>query len=321
MNTSAPLQKSVTVDNFIRAESDLYFRAVVGQGGFGKFEHHREPQDIANQTVIRLNRDTLYSAALFDLNAGPAVITLPDSGKRFMSMMVVNEDHFVTDVFYGAGTHTLTREDIGTRYVLVGIRTLVDPQDPHDLKQVHALQDAITSSQAGTGTFEVPAWDAASQKKVREALLTLGETLPDLSHAFGKSGEVDPVRHLIASASAWGGNPDKEATYLNFTPSQNDGLTVYRLTVRDVPVDGFWSISVYNAEGYYEPNSQNAYSINNLTAKKDADGGVTIQFGGDPASAPNFIATMSGWNYLVRLYRPRAAVLDGTWTFPEATVA
>ncbi len=308
----------VTADNFIRAESDLYFRAVVGQGGFGKFEHHREPQDIANQTVIRLNRDTLYSAALFDLDAGPAVVTLPDSGQRFMSMMVVNEDHYVTDVFYGAGGHVLDRETIGTRYVLVGIRTLVDPQDPRDLEQVHALQDQISSNQPGAGTFEVPQWDGASQKIVRDALLTLGATLPDLSHAFGRPGEVDPVRHLIASASAWGGNPDKEAIYLNFTPTRNDGQTVYRLTVKDVPVDGFWSISVYNAEGYYAANPQNAYSINNLTAKKDADGGVTVQFGGDPTQAKNFIATMPGWNYLVRLYRPRAEVLDGTWKFPEA---
>jgi hypothetical protein len=27
---------------------------------------------------------------------------------------------------------------------------------------------------------------------------------------------------------------------------------------------------------------------------------------------------MPGWNYIVRLYRPRAQILDGTWKFPEA---
>ena len=53
----------------------------------------REPADIDKQTVIRMNRDTLYSFAVFDLAAGPATVTLPDAGKRFMSMMVVNEDH------------------------------------------------------------------------------------------------------------------------------------------------------------------------------------------------------------------------------------
>ena len=58
-------------------------------------------------------------------------------------------------------------------------------------------------------------------------------------------------------------------------PKQNDGKTVYRLTVRDVPVDGFWSVSVYNKNGYFQKNSRrNAYTVNNVTAKPNADGSV-----------------------------------------------
>jgi hypothetical protein len=73
----------VTVDNFIRAETDLYFSLVaLKEGGFGKFEHHRELSPVDSQAIIRQNRDTLYSAAVFDLDAGPVTITLPDAGKR-----------------------------------------------------------------------------------------------------------------------------------------------------------------------------------------------------------------------------------------------
>src|ERR1700742_2201469 len=82
----------VTADNFIRAESDLYFGNVVKDGGFGKLTHRREPATVEHQTVIRLNRDTLYSAAVFDLDAGPVKISLPDAGKRFLSMQVFDED-------------------------------------------------------------------------------------------------------------------------------------------------------------------------------------------------------------------------------------
>jgi hypothetical protein len=88
--------------------------------------------------------------------------------------------------------------------------------------------------------------------------------------------------------------------------------------VKDVPVDGFWSISLYNANGYYEKNEYGAYSLNNVTAKKGADGSVTIQFGGCDGKVPNCLPIMPGWNYTVRLYRPRKEILDGTWTFPEA---
>jgi hypothetical protein len=309
----------VTVDNFNRAESDMYFGSTIKQaGGTGKFSHIREPMPINKQTVIRSNRDTLYSAAVFDLDAGPVTITLPDAGKRFMSMQIIDEDQYAPAVFYGAGAHTLTKEQIGTRYVMVGIRTFVDPTNPKDLEQVHALQDAIKVSQASPGRFESPNWDQASQKKVRDALLALAATLPDTKRMFGARDQVDPVRHLIGSATGWGGNPEKDAIYLTVVPTKNDGATVYKLIVKNVPVDGFWSISVYNAKGYFEPNQFNAYTLNNITAKRSEDGSVTVQFGDCDGKIPNCLPIMKGWNYWVRLYRPRAEILNGTWKFPEA---
>ncbi|MGF6306279.1 hypothetical protein ABIB82_000301 [Bradyrhizobium sp. i1.8.4] len=308
----------VTVDNFVRAESDLYFRGILkDSGAVGTFLHRREPARIDNQTVIRLNRDTLYSSAVFDLDAGAVTITLPDTGERFMSMQVINEDHYVPEVVYGKGAYTLTKDKVGTRYVAVAIRTLVDPANPKDVDEVHGLQDAIKVSQKATGKFEAPNWDSASQKKVRDALLVLGSTIPDFKKAFGTKSDVDPVRHLIGSAAAWGGNPDKDAIYLNVTPTGNDGSTIYKLDVKNVPVNGFWSVSVYNAEGYYEKNAYDAYSINSITGERRADGSIAVQFGGCDGKIPNCLPITKGWNYTVRLYRPRPEILTGKWKFPE----
>jgi len=53
-----------------------------------------------------------------------------------------------------------------------------------------------------------------------------------------------------------------------------------------------------------------------VTVTLNADGSVTVQFGGDANAAPNCIPISAGWNYLVRLYRPRADILDESWTFP-----
>lgn len=310
----------VTVDNFIRAESDLYLGNAAKEGGFGKFHHRREPAAIDNQIVIRLNRDTLYSSGVFDLDAGPVTITMPDAGKRFMSLQIVTEDHYVPMVTYTPGRQTVTREKAGTRYVLAGVRTLANPNDPADVKEAHALQDAITVEQpGGPGKFEVPNWEPASQKKIRDALLVLGASTDGFKGAFGTKEEVDPIGHLIGTAMGWGGNPEKDAKYLGVDPAKNDGATAYRLTVKDVPVNGFWSVSVYNAQGYFEANPQNAYSVNNLTAKKGADGSVTIQFGGAGNDATvNYLPITKGWNYTVRLYRPKKEILDGTWKFPDA---
>jgi hypothetical protein len=309
----------VTADNFVRAESDWYLGNFIKRSGLGKLAHLRElrPIEIGG---VRPNRDTLYSQAVFDLDAGPVTITLPDPAARFMAMQVIDQDHYSPVVHYSAGRHILTREKIGTRYVTIAIRTLIDPNDPHDVAKVHALQDAMKVEQpGGPGRFEVPDWDEASQKTVRDALLVLNATLPDLRKGGGSRDEVDPVRHLIATASGWGLNPEKDAIYLNVTPTKNDGTLVYKLTVPpNVPVDGFWSITVYDAEGHFVKNDRDAYSFNSVTAKKDVDGSVSIQFGGCDGKIPNCLPIIKGWNYMVRLYRPRAQVLDGTWMFPEA---
>jgi hypothetical protein len=308
----------VTVDNYNRAQSDAYFGLTIKAGAFGKFVHGRELLPIDRRLIIRPNRDTLYSLAVFDFDAGPVTVTLPDPGKRYMVMQVANEDQYTPAVYY-AGSHTLTKERIGTRYGIVVVRMLVDPANPQDVQQVHALQDALTVSQQSPGTFEIPDWDQASLKKVHTALLQLGETISDTRRMFGAAkDQVDPVRHLVGTALVWGGLPEKDALYLPVTPARNDGTTVHELAVKDVPVDGFWSVTIYNAEGYLEPNQYNAYSVNNITAKKRADGSVAIQFGGCDGEIPNCLPIMKGWNYTVRLFRPRPEILDRTWKFPDA---
>jgi hypothetical protein len=308
----------VSPDNFVRAESDIEMSNVVRENGFGQFFHNPDVTPIDKQLVVRANRDTLYSAAVFDLAASPVTITLPDPGPRFMSMQVITEDQYVPAVFYGEGEHTLTQHDAGTRYVIVVIRTLANPNDPADLATARARQNAVDVKQDTKGTFEIPRWDPVTQKTVREALLTLAGTLSDTKGMFGTPADTDPVRHLIGTASAWGGNPPRDAIYLNATPARNDGTTVYRLTAHDVPVNAFWSISVYNEAGYFTPNPLNAYSLNDITGAKNPDGSITVQFGGCTPAVANCLPVTAGWNYMVRLYRPQAAILNGQWTFPDA---
>lgn len=309
----------VTIDTYNRAQTDVYFGQTVKAGALGKFRHGRELAPVVKAGIVRPNRDTLYSFAVFDFDAGPVTITLPDAGKRFMVMQVVNEDQYTPAVFYGAGRHILTRDGIGTRYGMVVVRMLIDPANRQDVAEIHALQDALTVSQQGPGTFDVPNFDEASLTTIHTALQRLGETVSDTRRMFGAGpDQVDPVRHLIGTALVWGGLPEKDGLYLPITPDRNDGTTVHKLKVKDVPVDGFWSITVYNANGYLEPNPANVYSVNSVSAKPGADGAVTVQFGGCGPETANCLPIMKGWNYTVRLFRPRADILDGTWRFPQA---
>ena len=176
-STSAPGKASAPVhvspDNFNRAETDFMFKKKVDDGYFGTIGHLREPVSIDNQIVIRMNRDTLYSFRVFDLTQ-PVTIVKPDTGKRFQSMLVINEDHYIKQVAYEPGDYLLTREKIGTRYVQIAFRTLVDPANPEDVKAVHALQDKIAVRQTSPGRFEIPDWDEASRKRVGDGLKLMG---------------------------------------------------------------------------------------------------------------------------------------------------
>jgi para-nitrobenzyl esterase len=323
VDANRPAAIPVTVERFVRAESDLYFGAEVRDGGLGTLRHRREMAAIDKQDLVRMSRDTLYSSGVFDLDAAPLTITLPDAGKRFMSMQVVDQDHYTTEVVYAPGTFSYTKDKVGTRYVYVIIRTLADPSDPDDIKTANAVQDTIKVEQASVGRFQVPSWDLASQAKVRESLKELGSLRASgkdamLGAMFGAKGEIDSVAHLIGAATGWGGNPKSAAVYLSVYPKANDGKTVHTLRLKDVPVDGFWSVSVYNAAGYFEKNPLNAYSLSSLTAKPGPDGAFDIQFGSCRKGTVNCLPIMAGWSYTVRLYRPRPDIVDGSWQPPEA---
>jgi hypothetical protein len=292
----------VNVDNFVRAESDRMLADLQAEAGaVNTFGHRREPADVHHQPVIRMNRDTLYSFAVVDL-AEPVTLTLPDAGSRYVSAMIVSQDHYIHDIVHGPSTHVITQERTGTRYALVA-----------------ALQDQLRIEAGSAEPFVAPEYDAASLDATRAGLLELMKGLRSTDGMFGTPDQVDKVRHLIGTAAGWGGLPTSEAVYVNASP----GLPVgrYALTVRDVPVDGFWSLSVYNAQGFFEPNDRGAYSVNSVTGVRDADGSVTVHLGDWDEGTPNTVPLPEGWNYIVRLYRPRQEIHDGTWTFPTLDAA
>ncbi|QEG33220.1 DUF1214 domain-containing protein [Bythopirellula goksoeyrii] len=307
----------VNVLNYARAETDRQFKSYADKaGGVGKLLHMREPYSVQDQVTIRGNRDTLYSFGVYDL-VSPVTVTMPDSEDRFQSLLVIDQDEYNPVLKNGAGDVMLTIDSVGTRYAMVLVRTFADPSSAEDMKKAHTLQDAIQVKQASPGKLQVPDWDEKSLVETRQQLNAMAMKLNGFSDAFGRRGEVDPIEHLLGSAAGWGGNPQRGAMYFSFTPEKNDGKVAYTLTMaKDVPVEAFWSVTVYNKDGFFTPNDLNAYSFNSVTAKRNDDGTVTIHFGGDPSSA-NYLPITAGWNYVVRCYLPGWQIIEGNWTPPD----
>jgi hypothetical protein len=308
--------ENVTVETFVRAESDYNIRANMEafDFGVGELRHLRDPIAPDNQPTIRMNQDTLYSGLLLDLSQ-PVEITLPEIDGRYQSMLVISQDHYL---FAEAqpGTYRLTKDEVGTRFASVAFRTFVDVSDPDDIAKAHAAQDAIKVSGGGDGPFETPDWDLESLAVARKALSDIAVLGFNADYAFGRKDEVRPIDHLVGAAAGWGGLPRTAASYVVDTVSANDGKTPHAVTVKDVPVDAFWSVTVYNADGYLEANDLGVNSYNNVSAKPNDDGSYTLHFGGCEDGRVNCIPISPDWNYAIRFYQPREAILDGTWTFP-----
>ena len=261
---------TVNANNYVRAETAAQFDRIVKMAdGVNRFFHLRGPAPLDKQTVIRMNRDTIYSAAVVDISKG-ATLTVPDTGDRYMSIMVVNEDHYINRVIHEPGEHNLTVEEFGTPFVNLSVRTLVDASDHEDIREANALQDQLKIKAASAKPYSHPDYDKESYKITYEALLILGRGMADTRATFGSKDDVNPIRHLLGTAWGWGGLPEEEAYYLNVEPNLPVGA--YQLTFREVPVDAFWSVSLYNKDGYIDPNDQDAYSVNSLTGTPNEDG-------------------------------------------------
>jgi hypothetical protein len=182
----------VSVENFARAESDRMFASFqTDAGSVNRLKHYRGPTTLEHQPVIRMNRDTLYSAAVVDISRG-AVVTVPDAGKRYISVMVVNQDHYINRILHQPGDHALTVDEFDTPWVGVAARALVDPTDPDDVTLVNEIQDGLAVEARSSTPFVMPDYELGSLDATRNALLELARGLTGFDRASARRATSIP---------------------------------------------------------------------------------------------------------------------------------
>ena len=208
------------------------------------------------------------------------------------------------------GDYTLTEDEVGSRYALVAFRTGVNIQDPEDVVQAQALQAKLSVKQANTGEYVQPnQWDLEQMMALRAAYNEeRNEKGVKSESLFGRPGDITPEQNNMGVAVGIGGLPKEGAVYLFYTPSSSEPQT---LTLKDVPNgdNAFWSLTVYDKDGF--PVGEN-FNVNSAFAEADAQGGVTLHFGGDDTQ-PNYLEIYPGWNATFRIYNPKPAYFDGSW--------
>ena len=88
------------------------------------------------------------------------------------------------------------------------------------------------------------------------------------------------------------------------------------------PVNGFWSLTLYNKEHLFEPNALNRYSLGtkSKSLKYNPDGSLTLYFQNKspgPDKETNWVpAPKDEFSLYIRAYWPKAEILEGRWTPP-----
>lgn len=307
--------KPVTRETYCRAETDrVFFDTLRLTGGVNRLFCFREVTPLDRQTVVRMNKDTLYAAAIVDTEneASITVPAMPDG--RYCSVMLVDNDHYSAGVIYATGKHPLPQD---TKYLGVLIRIqLLRPDDPADVALVNRLQDSFVIEAGSADPFPEPTWDVKSLDSLKteyNAEFARFDKYPD--GWMDRRGVADEATRHIGCAGAWGLFPNRDAVYINY----NGGLPAdgcHRATYRVPENDAFWSITVYGADGYMK----SADSILNATnTTMNMDGTFTVHFGSKDAcgEVPNRLDAPDGWNFLMRVYRPGRSVLEGRYRLPD----
>ena len=310
----------VTDENYALAETQIIIKgyvkkvaAATNTNGVGVFMHNKKGADPKDRTIMRINFDTLYSFAVVDLKKD-LTLTMPATHGRYQTAWIISEEHYNPGAFDTPGAHKITQEWVGTRYAVIVMRTQVNTQDPTDLAKANSLQEKLQLTQKDRGSY-VPShkWDMDEVLKMRAKYMKIGATL-STDEMFGKKGEISLRNHNAGTAFGWGGFTPQQAVYPQYFPKSTEHQT---LTLKDVPVRAFWSITVYDEEGYPRTDT---YDINSAFAEAEEDGSVIINFGGDK-DTKNFMEIFPGWNFTLRMYQPTEAYFNGQWIKPELKTA
>lgn len=313
VNTATPIP--VTLETFIRAETDRSFLGIAKQaGGINRLYHFRRVTPLDQQTIIRMNKDTLYSMGVVDTSKG-ATITFPQiPDGRYTSIYLVDNDHYCPFVIYTPGTHELPRD---TQYLGIGVRIqLFNPNDPDEIALVNRLQDQFVINANNAEPLPEFQWDSETLDALRSKYEKDAAQYSSWKGMQGPRGKVDEKTRHIAAAAAWGLFPEWDATYLNYNGG-HDYRVCHQATYQVPENNAFWSITVYGNDGFMKSENN---IINASNVKLNPDGTFTVHFGSQDVCGDvlNRLDVSEGWNFLMRIYRPGPSVLDGTYQLPKA---
>ncbi len=296
--------------------------------------------------IVRMNNDTYYSGGFIYLSQGPVKLSsyfvdetrfysfqlMDDKNCNFHNIIRPEGDYFL---YYGEEPDNLEGQLIESPSLLVGVIIRVEVKDKDDPSDVALANKAYAGLDiSGPEITEFPQvdllsdFDDAVAIRAHEMMDSVFANVPFRGLVAAPDQVPDEVSYLHLAAGTkggWGGPVAEHSTYqMIFFDKDGEPLDgskgTYILTTEEPDVNAFWSVTAYDTErgGFFHPNKDNRYHINNTTAVRNDDGTITFTFKTSCEDGDvNCLQVPAGkFDLTARYYLPKQKLIDGEWTMP-----
>lgn len=294
-----------------------------------------------------MNNDTYYTGGCIYLAEGPVKLSASYSdSSRFYSFQLMDEKNCnfynlinpVGDyyLYYGDKPEGLDAEKaIESPSEIVAMITRVEVKDlnnPADIETAKKVFNGLNISGPEIKDFPaldlLSAFDEAVVSRANELMDSVFANVPFRNLIASPEQVPNEVSYLNLAAGTkggWGGPVAEHSTYqMMFFDEKGSELKgsegIYSITTEEPPVNAFWSVTVYDTErgGYFHPNKDDRYHINNTSAVKNDDGTFTFLFKEEcTEDDKNCLAVPAGkFDLAIRYYLPKRELISGEWDMP-----
>ena len=302
--------------NYQKAEVARNFNKWAAKGANNKLMHMTDVTPSGPAPTVRMNRDSLYSAAILDTSSGNASITLPE-GDLYQSVLMVDTDGYARKFILEPGTHLVATD---TKFVWVLVRTGLEK----GLDEARRMQGLVTVQGMGDDTYSSPEYDPESLAKLTRVLIDEAIAEDDGDLYYGNyPDQVDETRRMRSTAAGFGG---MNGTNMYKFVEAVDNNECMQSTFPDPKATEFFSFTLYDTDGYLM-DGNTVINSRNMVPNPDGTFTVSINCGDDAInniSAPPEVDTIG---YAWRVYGASEEVENRSWdpidtmhVVPEANI-
>jgi hypothetical protein len=294
----------VTEENFTDADAEVNFLKWKNKDAMNKLFHLTQLTPAGEMPTVRMNRDTLYSAALVDASNGFKV-HMPDQG-IYTSVLIIDQKGYSQDYIWKPGTHKININTNNGNFVWVLFRIGLEK----GIKKAREAQQTVAISGMGNKVWHSQNYDKAQYQMLHDKYMNEAINSGMFLQYGSDASRIDMRTKRLSDAAGWGGMDFGINSYQISKNMSND--VCYSTTFEDPQAEEFWSFTMYDADGWLLPLGEKNV-LNSRDAVPNKDGTYTVRFNCGKDAVNNLQTTAKVFGFAWRIYGSSYKVRAGRW--------